>query len=94
MAKEMYGSLKYYEDRINSAELIVELVKEALSRRLQSGKVTSDELRLYADALDTVEGSAKYERSEYDKACDRFRMADSETTTPKESNDKGEGSLK
>lgn len=88
MAKETYGSVQYYEDRMNVAELTVELVKEALASRLQSGKVTADELRMYADVLDNAEGAAKYERGEYDKACDRFCMADPETTTPKESNDK------
>lgn len=87
MAKEMYGSLKYYEDRLNSAELIVELVKEALSRRLQSGKVTSDELRLYADALDAVEGSAKYERSEYDKAREKVYAAETAAASAQASKD-------
>ncbi len=87
MAKEMYGSLKYYEDRINSAELIVELVKEALSSRLQSGKVTSDELRLYADALDTVEDSVKYERSEYNKARERIGAVEAAATSAQASKD-------
>ncbi len=63
----LYGTLEYFEQKRDIAELTVNLVREAIAIRLQSGRVMADELRMYADAIEGVERTAVYENEEYEK---------------------------
>lgn len=67
MKGNLYGTLEYFEQKRDVAELTADLVKEAIATRLQSGRVTADELRMYADAIEGVERTAVYENEEYEK---------------------------
>lgn len=85
--EKAYGTLEYFKQKKEVAELTVNLVREAVAARLQKGIVSPDELRIYSDIIEMEEGMAKYERNEYDKARERLNPRDHAVSTAQSMNE-------
>ena len=60
--------ISYYRHDLKIAELKKELIGEAISARLQSGAVTSDQLVTLAEVLKDAEGADEDKRDNLEKA--------------------------
>lgn len=47
----VYGTKEYYEEAARRSELAFELMREAIAKRLQEGKVTTDNMVDYVEVL-------------------------------------------
>lgn len=62
---------EYYERSLKREGLNVELVREAIAARLANGKITGEELLLYAEVLQNAECSVSVAESRYKEECEK-----------------------
>lgn len=60
--------INYIRENLKIAEIKLELISEAISARLSSGKVTADQLANLSEVLRTAENVVKCEKETLEKA--------------------------